>query len=762
MDSIDFLDLAASQKKELEEEKNKRPYNVYLQKLLQQYKDGEDVIRSTVTSSLPSDDGLYVCLKEPLDFLKVFDRISNNKEACCEEFKRLVDNRDRSVIDQVVSSNYDAEGMWFNSTSKGVNLRPGLRDNDVTRPEVTSIGNPEDNVHAIIVGATGSGKSVFLHNLLFSMMAEYAPWELNLYLIDFKKVSLSKYLSQCDTPHVKAVAATSEVRYVVSLLTKLNEYMRARQTFFSYLGIEKLDQLRKKYKIILPRVVVMVDEFQQMFSDATAREADKINEILTSITKLGRATGFHLVFASQEMNGTLSQSAFANFKIRFALRCTRDVSTAFLGNPAAAQIGDKEVGIVKENSKDGKEDTNRTFKIPFVEENGLYFYEFLEKQTELATQAGFSTIHKYYQEDFISPFSTVEGLLSNEKIKDYKKKLLKENPNYNEVLTLGDAVVFNNKKVDCETVFLERGSKKNIGVFCPELKNLSYVCRLLATNFKLSPFADRYRNIAFILNDLFERSYPIADDLVIPSNCIYHTNSDIHGAVFKLINQRKKEMQLLQQFDKYKRLDDFAKAVFLLHAQYIGINTEKFQSNDNSDEFPSLNVMCSHFEESGIEDIPSVCSTIKNDYPKYERYINNAFRLLNMVYRAKTENETFIDQYDPYVVWIIGSELAGSFSYEEQRQMAEAPNYRILFVIAGSSVAENFSDLYDSCDYLFISGNQEQVYNRWDIPYTNKSEDSKVIDFKVRSAGTQRSFKKYFLESDDVDLPSIPFDDLLE
>lgn len=104
----------------------------------------------------------------------------------------------------------------------------------------------------------------------------------------------------------------------------------------------------------------------------------QITDLLTSITKLGRATGFHLMFASQEMSGTMSQSAFANFKARFALACDSEVSSRILGNPAASKLDKK--GTVLANIGAGKEETNQLFKVPFVSEE--YFYTYLQHITD--------------------------------------------------------------------------------------------------------------------------------------------------------------------------------------------------------------------------------------------------------------------------------------------------------------------------------------------------------------------------------------------
>ena len=760
MSDFDIFSDIAAQSKVLEEAGNTRDYKTYINTLLEQNSNGDSVVTETVNPPSPSLNGQYVCIKEPLEFLKLFDKHSNSKEECSSLFANLIGERNTSVVDQVIQVDDPGRSMWFNTTSKGINLRPGLQNNETSKPTVVQFGKPDDNVHAIVVGATGSGKSVFLHNLLFSMMAEYAPWELNLFLVDFKKVSLSKYLSKYETPHVKAVAATSEVRYVVSLLEYLNDCMRARQTFFAYLGLEKLEELREKYQIVLPRVVLLVDEFQQMFTEATPREERTISEILTSITKLGRATGFHLIFASQEMNGTLSANAFANFKVRFALRCNADVSSNFLGNPAASTIGDRERGIVYENSVDGKAENNRRYKVPYIKEDGNYFYEFLENQVMMAEKLSYHSVHKYYQEDFISDYQNLVSLLNNEKVFARKQEYLKEYSNIVDILTLGDAVVFNYKRVDCETIFLEYGSKKNIGIFSPRLKDVIYTCKLLATNLCLSPNSNDYDHWVLMRNDLFERNFDLGSQIKIAEKHLFHTDDKFELYFLDEVSYRKDVISLLQSYEEGDDISEFVRKALSTFAQYYlpdGLS-RSFENGEEIDGIPTIDELCSPFENVEINSIPEVISKLNELHGVIH---GKLFEIPQFLYQVYCEGKDIKDLFKLTFAWIIGTEMMDSIPFgKSSRLIDEAPNYKMIFIFVGTSDSKNF-DLFDSCDYLFLAGNHERIYDRWGIPFTNKNEESKVIDFKVRSAGIVRSFKKYFSSEDITDLPRLDFDELL-
>ncbi len=537
--------------------------------------------------------------------------------------------------------------------------------------------------------------------------------------------------------------------------------MRARQTLFSYLGLEKLEQFRNEYQVILPRCVLLVDEFQQMFLEATSREANHISEILTSITKLGRATGYHLIFASQEMTSTLGSSTFANFKVRFALRCNSDVSSSFLGNPAASRIGNRERGIVIENSVDGSEENNRTYKVPFIDEDGGesdYFSSFLHEQYSIATQCGYTSVHKYYQEDFIKPFEDLKMLLSDDRVYKRKKEILNNEPNCIDILTLGDSVVFNFKKYDYETVYLESGSKKNIGIFSPTVRDLTYICRMLAANFKNSTKASFYKHIAIIKNDLFERNYDIVADLNIPSHYYLRTDSAFDNKVLEMIRKRKSGLSLVQNYDQYDSLEKFVKATIIHRANLI-LPKERQKNLETPDENGQnwYDKISYYFHNTQPSDILEIIKKIQTENNK----LSDAwFTELKLLYDVKCLGKQYSELYSPFICWILGTELLDSLPRDAERLFADAASYNVLFIFAGSADSRYFTDIYNSCDYLFIAGNQQRIYDRWDIPYTQKAEDSIVIDFKIRSANSQRSFKKFHLKTEDRELPRLDFDDL--
>ena len=263
--------------------------------------------------------------------------------------------------------------MWFNTTMKGINIRLGYDKGDSALPSSIELG--DDVVHMMLGGATGAGKSVALNTVICNLLVEYPPWELDIYLGDFKKVEGARYANRMSTPHMKIVAATGSTEFILSLYQELIKEMNDRQALFVKVGVQKIEDFRKKFKLVMPRVLLIVDEFTQMYenikasaskgNDSADEDKKAVDSALSDIARLGRSMGIHMCLSSQQLDN-LDAGVANQFKAGATLKAPPAVSTSLIGNDAGASIRGKGKGYYNCNKAAKSYDDNVLVRIPFL------------------------------------------------------------------------------------------------------------------------------------------------------------------------------------------------------------------------------------------------------------------------------------------------------------------------------------------------------------------------------------------------------------
>ncbi len=230
--------------------------------------------------------------------------------------------------------------FWTKSSQSKVSVPMGW---DINHKEVCfEIGGAQN--HTLICGRSGSGKSNFLHVLIQNLAFYYNPDEVQLFLLDYKEgVEFNAYTDPI-LEHARLVSVVSSVGYGMSFLSWLCKEMQKRAELFKQFKVKDLSDYRKHEK--MPRLIVVVDEFQVLFSD---KSRGSVERSLNTLLKKGRSYGVHLVLATQTMRGgEIDSSIKAQIANRIALPMDADDSSSVLGDDAACEL-QKPEGIFNNN-----------------------------------------------------------------------------------------------------------------------------------------------------------------------------------------------------------------------------------------------------------------------------------------------------------------------------------------------------------------------------------------------------------------------------
>lgn len=186
--------------------------------------------------------------------------------------------------------------------------------------------------HLLIAGATGSGKSVFIHNLIFSIIYRATPQEVKLILMDFKRgVELNDYQ---DLPHLYTPLVT-DIEKAPAVFKWAESEMMRRFKLFESARAKNIEIYNEKSGFqALPYILIIVDELADiMVTDPTAVEKSIIR-----LAQLARATGIHLVLAVQRPSAEVITGLIkANIPCRIAFNVTRQVDSRIIIDQSGAE-----------------------------------------------------------------------------------------------------------------------------------------------------------------------------------------------------------------------------------------------------------------------------------------------------------------------------------------------------------------------------------------------------------------------------------------
>lgn len=309
------------------------------------YESIEDRMEQIAKYCVPIDykDNQYILLPYnlPIKLPQMIAKATNNFTDTYFKSAEVIKNKGLSFTDIL-----DTE-LFSRDSAHVLDIPIGLGDEDA----IISLRLGEGTSHhGLIGGGTGGGKSTLLHTIIMSSMLHYSPDQLHLYLMDFKGGTEFKIYESERLPHIQLLALDAMQEFGESILQNLVDEMERRSNAFKNAGgYTKVEDYVRGTGKPMPRILVIMDEFQILFDDSTNRKvamrsANHAKRIVTE----GRAYGVHLLMATQSTNIistlTLDRGTIEQMRVRIGLKCGEDDARYLFSDRYERDALDKMVG----------------------------------------------------------------------------------------------------------------------------------------------------------------------------------------------------------------------------------------------------------------------------------------------------------------------------------------------------------------------------------------------------------------------------------
>jgi S-DNA-T family DNA segregation ATPase FtsK/SpoIIIE len=183
--------------------------------------------------------------------------------------------------------------------------------------------------HLLVGGTTGSGKSVFLHTLILSLILRHKSDTLQLALLDPKQVEFAPYTKLSNLYRGEIAYETNEAR---QYLEEIVVEMETRYSIFKRIGVANIVEARRAGQAI-PYIVVLIEELADL-----VLQDETIEPLIQRLAQKARAAGIHLVLATQRPDSaTFSGLIRSNIPARIALTVQKGTESTIILDEKGAE-----------------------------------------------------------------------------------------------------------------------------------------------------------------------------------------------------------------------------------------------------------------------------------------------------------------------------------------------------------------------------------------------------------------------------------------
>ena len=289
-----------------------------------------------------------------------------------------------------IASNSDLDDLnqiWYETSEKTLDFSIGVNED----------GSPIDlqlndkNPHALIGGRSGSGKSVLLHNVVLAGAKKYSPDELKFVILDYKDgIEFAKYQ---ELSNIEILGIENERDFGRKVLEYLVDTISQRNKLFKRHGVENLEKYRKSTGRSMPRLVVIIDEFQVLLTESDII-SDDCRTLFDDLARRGRSTGIHMILSSQTIaNVDIQTSTMSQFNLRIALQLGEDDCARFFGTNNLLPASFSKPGEAVYNERSGATEGNVPFQGSFIDEKQRF--ELIDKLSKVEKERKFTQSERY-------------------------------------------------------------------------------------------------------------------------------------------------------------------------------------------------------------------------------------------------------------------------------------------------------------------------------------------------------------------------------
>lgn len=310
--------------------------------------------------------------------------LPDNIDAIISEINKRKENVKPKIVsfDNMLEKLISSGTYWKGDTTDGITIPIGRKGaNGLVN---FTLGGDTADYFAMIGGRPGYGKTVLLHDIICNGSILYSPQELEFYLIDCTNGTGFKPYEHL--PHARFVSITKQREYTDSAIDHLINEMYRRAELFKAAGeatgtaIEKIEKYRPVTGQVLPRILVIIDEFQVLL-EKKDRLASKIKSSLEKIIREGRKYGISIVFCTQSYRNIDFDTELITLRIAFNLKELDSLKVLGTGNDSAAHLTKKGEAIL--NNKNGEKDANLVFQAAYTDKVQRYVNFSVERWEEL-------------------------------------------------------------------------------------------------------------------------------------------------------------------------------------------------------------------------------------------------------------------------------------------------------------------------------------------------------------------------------------------